>query len=207
MKLYLSSYGLGNEIEKLKTMIPKGKIGYIPNALDFSNADVERRERHIERDMNSLRELGLEVELLDLKNFFGKKDKLKKKVEDIGAVFVSGGNTFILRQAMKISGLDEILIEMKENNVDFLYAGYSAGGCVLAPSFRNYSIVDNSNDFPYEEIQETIWDGLGLVDFALMPHFESEHPESQDVGKEIELCKKHNIPYKAIRDGEVIIIE
>ncbi|MEK9181876.1 MAG: hypothetical protein AAB786_02535 [Patescibacteria group bacterium] len=40
-----------------------------------------------------------------------------------------------------------------------------------------------------------------------MPHFDSDHPESEAINKEIEFCQQNNIPYKAIRDGEVIIIE
>ena len=40
-----------------------------------------------------------------------------------------------------------------------------------------------------------------------MPHWDSDHPESADVGKAISYCKENGIPYKAIRDGEVIIIE
>jgi len=40
-----------------------------------------------------------------------------------------------------------------------------------------------------------------------MPHWDSNHPESVDIDKEIAYCKENNIQYKAIRDGEVIIIE
>lgn len=40
-----------------------------------------------------------------------------------------------------------------------------------------------------------------------MPHWDSDHPESADIEKEITYCKENNISYKAIRDGEVIIIE
>lgn len=205
MKFYLSSYRLGNETEKLKQMVPNKKIGYIPNALDFTGADSERRANHIEKDVISLRELGLEVEVVDLRNYFYKVDKLKVKLDELGAIFVSGGNSFVLRQAMKLSGLDEILIKFKDRN-DFLYAGYSAAGCVLSQYLKSYEIVDHV-DTPYEELKEVIWEGLGLIDYAFMPHWNSDHPESADIEKEIEYCKQNKIPYKAIRDGEVIIIE
>jgi dipeptidase E len=90
---------------------------------------------------------------------------------------------------------------------DFLYGGFSAAGCVLAPDLHAYQIVDNPKDFPYAESQETLWEGLGLVDFAFMPHFDSDHPESADIGKEIQFCQEMSMPYRAVRDGEVIIIE
>jgi dipeptidase E len=204
MKYYLSSYEIGNETEKLKMLVPKGKIGYIPNARDFTGADPERRAKRNENDMGSLRELGLEVEMLNLQDYFGKRNELKRKLEELGAIFISGGNVFVLRQAMKLSGIDEILEEIKETN--FLYAGYSAAGCVLAPSLKGMDIVDPL-DTPYDEQKEILWDGLGFVDFRFMPHWDSNHPESADIDKEIAYCKENNITYKAIRDGEVIIIE
>jgi len=206
MKFYLSSYEIGNEAKKLKKLVPKGKIGYIPNARDFTGADPERRAKRNEKNMSSLRELGLEVEMLNLHNYFGKSDELKKKLEELGAIFISGGNVFVLRQAMKLSGLDEILQELKNKN-DFLYAGYSAAGCVLSLSLKAYAIVDDATDIPYKELKKVIWEGLGLIDFAFMPHWDSDHPESKAINEEIIFCKKNNIPYKAIRDGEVIIIE
>jgi dipeptidase E len=205
MKYYLSSYEIGNKKEKLKSLVPKRKIGYVPNARDYTGVDLKRYATRSEKDMSSLRELGIEVEMLSLRDYFGKRDELKKKLEDLGAIFISGGNVFVLRQAMKLSGLDEILKEL-QNERNFLYAGYSAAGCVLSPSLKSCEIVDKV-DTPYKEQKEIIWDGLGFIDFAFMPHWDSDHPESKDVEKEIIYCQENNIPYKTIRDGEVIIIE
>lgn len=204
MKLYLSSYELGNQANKLASLTQYKKIGYIPNARDFTGADPERRVKRNQKDMNSLRELGLETKMLDLCDYFGKQNLLKNKVKELGAVFISGGNVFVLRQAMRLSGLDEILKEFKDDK-DFLYAGYSAAGCVLAPSLKGMDLVDPL-DTPYSEQKEIIFEGLGLVDFRFMPHFQSDHPESADVEKEIEYCKQNNILYRTVRDGEVIII-
>lgn len=204
MRFYLSSYKLGSETRRLKSLIPNGKIGYIPNALDFSYADPERRKKSIEEDINSLRGLGLKVELINLHDYFNKHDELRNKLEKLRAIFISGGNVFVLRQAMKLSGLDELLKKLHDKS-DFLYAGYSAAGCVLAPNLKAYEIVDKP-DTPYEELKGIIWDGLGLVDFTLMPHWDSDHPESAAIDKEIEFCKKNDISYKAIRDGEVLIL-
>ena len=206
MKLYLSSYKVGDEPEKLGALFSDNKIvGYVPSALDFTGADVERRRLHIEKDMQSLEQIGLHPVLLDLKEYFENKEGLKTKLSELGGLFISGGNTFVLRQAMKLSGLDDILInsEVPEN---FVYAGYSAAGCVLSPSLKSYSIVDDATDHPYEGQSEILWEGIGLIDFAFMPHYESDHPESGDIQKEIAYCEEHSIPYKTLRDGEVIII-
>ncbi|HLD85169.1 MAG TPA: Type 1 glutamine amidotransferase-like domain-containing protein [archaeon] len=206
MKFYLSSYKIGNEPEKLKQLVSNGKIGYISNALDFSSANKERRKKHIESDITDLRNLGLEVELLDLKAYFGKQSGLKKKIDKLGEVFVSGGNTFVLRQAMKLSGFDKIFKQLVKRK-DFLYAGYSAGICVLAPDLKALKIVDDPKDKPYRQVKQTIWKGLGFLDYIILPHYKSNHPESADIDKEVEYCKKNKIPFKTLRDGEVIIIK
>jgi dipeptidase E len=207
MKFYLSSYKIGNQPEKLVALFSDNKkIGYIPNALDFTKADPERRRKHIERDMQELIDLGFQVELLDLKNYFGKENTLIEKLRGLGGVFISGGNTFILRQAMRLCGLDTILKEYK-NREDFVYAGYSAAGCVLSPSLKGYAIVDDATDLPYADQKETLWEGLGMIDYAFLPHFNSNHLESEDVAREVQYCKDNNISYKTLRDGEALIIE
>ena len=204
MKFYISSYKLGNKAEQLKKLVPHGNIGYIPNALDFTNADKARLKKHIEDDTSSLEGLGLKVEVVDLKKYFGKKEELESKIRNLGAVYISGGNVFILRQAMKNSGLDEILKNLWDDK-NFLYSGYSAAGCVLSPSLKSCDIVDDPNDFPYPQIKETIWEGIGFIDYVLLPHFDSDHNESSLIDKELEYCKLNKIPYKTLRDGEVII--
>ena len=206
MKFYLSSYKLGNQTEKLVELIPNGKIAYIPNALDFSNANLELKKKNIEEDISLLKDLGIEVELLDLQNYFHRKEELEDKVTKLGAVFVRGGNVFVLRQSMKLSGFDQILQNLSKNQ-DFLYAAYSAGVCVLSEELKAYEIVDNACDTSYNDLDETIWEGVNLINFTFMPHWKSDHPESADIDKAIEYCEKNRITYKALRDGEVIIIQ
>ena len=203
MRFYLSSYKVGNETEKLKRMVPAGKkLGFIPNALDYVDA-LPRKESN-EKNMRDLTTLGIDVEMLDLQDYFGKSKELQKKVGELGGVWVRGGNTFVLRQAMRLSGMDEILMHMDRK--DFFYGGYSAGGCVLSPKLDYLQIADDPTVMPYTQ-KQTIWEGLGLIDFAFLPHYRSNHPESADVEKEVEYCKKNNIPFKTLRDGEVMIIE
>ena len=208
MKFYLSSYKLGNEVKRLTGLMPKKnrKIGYIPNALDLTKANPERRKTHVKADVDSLKKIGLKVEVIDLKKYFKKQEKLRKKLDKLGGVWVSGGNVFVLRQAMKLSGFDRILKGLIARK-DFLYGGYSAAGCVLSPSLKAYEIVDEATDTPYKGQKKIIWKGIGLIRYAFLPHFNSRHPESENISKEVEYCKKNKIRYKAIKDGEVIIFE
>lgn len=207
MKLYLSSYKRGDEPERLVGLFSENKIvGYIPNALDFTGADPERRMKHIESDMQGLSDIGLQPELLDLKEYFSKPSALSEKIAMLGGIFVSGGNVFILRQAMRLSRLDTLLGTLK-NREDFVYSGYSAAGCVLSLSLREYAFVDDATDLPYPDQRETIWEGLGIIDFSFIPHYDSNHLESDDIEETLQYCIDHALPYKTLRDGEVLVIE
>jgi dipeptidase E len=127
MKMYLSSYELGGETDKLREMLPANhKCGYIFNALDFTGADPERKAKRTERCLSELNELGFDCFELDLKKYFGNEPALRRLVETLGAVWVSGGNVFVLRQAFKLSGFDSILLDLNMKD-DFLYGAYSAG--------------------------------------------------------------------------------
>lgn len=207
MKLYLSSYKVGCETNYLKQFIAQNgnQIGYIQNATDFVSPNIEKRELQKNEDIKNLEDIGFVVSPIDLKSYFGKKEALRHLIQNLNGIWVAGGNTFILRQAMMLSGLDELLTSELSLRNSFLYAGYSAGCCVLSPSLDYLQIVDDPNQFPYENIKETIWDGLGIIDFALLPHYDSDHPESEDINKEIEYCIKNKILFLALRDGEVII--
>ena len=207
MKFYLSSFKLGNKKNELVRLMPKNKkFGYIPNACDYTNGDLDKKKRVNFSDIEDLKKLNLEVEILDLQDYFGEIDDLRSKIKGLGGIFVRGGNTFILRQAMRLSGFDKIFEELKKRD-DFLYSGYSAGICVLAPDLKALQIVDDPTDKPYKQLQETIWEGLDFLKYIILPHYKSDHPESLDIDKEVDYCEKNNIPYKTLRDGEVIFIE
>lgn len=207
MKLYLSSYKIGDEGQKLAEMVSGEKrIALISNALDCYS-DLERRKKSEQEEIDELTSLGLKPELVDLREYFGKKDELQSKLESFNAVWVRGGNVFVLRVAMDKSGFDEIIQE-KVKDKNFVYAGYSAGPCLLSKSLKGFEIVDDINAlqdaYPGESI---IWDGLGLIDFVFVPHYKSDHPESPSIDKEVEFLEKNDIKFKTFSDGEVYISE
>src|SRR5690606_28551099 len=115
MHLYLSSYGVGNKGSQLYSLCLNKKIAFIANALDFSQ-DEARKQASIERSMQELIGLGLEPELVDLRNYFDNETELVKKLKGFGGVWVRGGNSFVLRKAMRYSGLDTILFELKSDS-------------------------------------------------------------------------------------------
>jgi dipeptidase E len=204
MKFYISSFKIGDVPNRLVDLFNDEKtIAYISNALDF--AKPESKQKHVDWDINDLTLAGFEVMPIDLKDYFGKQEEFQTVFEHVQGVYVSGGNTYDLRRAMQLSGFDDILIDTLLPT-NFVYAGYSAAGCVLSKTLKGYDIVDDPNLHTFGDY-ETMWEGLGIIDWQFAPHFDSDHHESEEVNKEIEYCEQHGMPYKKLRDGEVIIFE
>ena len=177
MKLYLSSYKLGNKTEELKKWITEhgNKICLIPNSRDVF-PDSERKTAGIHADAQELTDLGFEVTILSLKEYFNKKDELLEKLKEFHAFYVIGGNAFALRQAMYLSRFDKYLKTIKDNP-NYLYVGYSAGICVLAKDMHGLEMCDDPNINPYGI--DTLWEGLGYFDYLLLPHYQLNHKETK----------------------------
>lgn len=204
MRLYLSSYRLGDKPEQLVGLLGTNKkVAVISNALDFST-DQERLAKGLQREFDELSAIGLKAEEVDLRTYFGKREALEAKLKEYGLIWVRGGNSFILRRAMRQSGLDEILRKLALGD-DIVYAGYSAGVSVVGPTLKGVEIVDDPTIVPEGYEVEVIWDGVGLVDFSFAPHYQSNHPESEAIGKVVEFYKKNGMSFRGLKDGEVII--
>jgi dipeptidase E len=204
MRLYLSSFKIGAQPDLFSSMYGDGQIGYVANALDHVN-DHTWLENWIKSDIEQLARLGLRPRRLDLRDFFASDLGIGHVMSTFGGIWTSGGNVFVLRAAMKLSGLDTWLLGDSVPG-GFVYGGYSAACCVLAPSLKAYAIVDDPAVHPYAQNAETIWEGLGILDFAFMPHFQSRHSESELIDQEIAYCEKHGIAYRTFRDGEVLVL-
>jgi dipeptidase E len=206
MKLYLSSYKIGNRADKLMEMVAGNtKTAYIPNATDASD-NPERSKEHILNDINELKALGLDVEILDLREYFDKPNDLTAKLREYCVIWVCGGNTFVLRQAMKLSGFDIILQSWWVSRVNMVYGGYSAGVCVLGPSLQGIHLADKPEAQPYGS-HDTLWDGLNILPYCVAPHYRSDHFESEMIEQCVDYYIEHKILFKALHDGDVIIVE
>lgn len=112
MRLYLSSYKLGNKPEAMLPLIGDNKrTAIIANAQDSKLADS--RVERVQQEIDNLTALGLEPEELDLRDYFGKKTELNEALKGFGYIWVRGGNVFLLRKAYKQSGFDSLLVKLR----------------------------------------------------------------------------------------------
>jgi len=206
MKLYLSSYKLGDDTAGFVKLVGKtnAKVAVIDNALDCYS-DVLRRSNNLDNELDSLKAIGFMPEHIDLRHYFNNNDGLFEELKQFDAVWVLGGNSFILMKAMRQSGFDRVVEELIKTN-KLVYAGYSAALCVISPTLDGVELVDDVYAVADGYDDKTIWDGYGLIDFYPIVHYKSDHPESKLVDKELEYVKSKNRNYKTLRDGETIII-
>ena len=203
MRLYLSSFKIGNQPQNLVELVGLNKNTVV--VLNARDHKQERRNEYLLGETEALNDLGFEVEELDLRNYFGKEKALEKFLRTKGLVWIDGGNTFLLRRAMKQSGFNNVRTKLLKGD-SIVYGGFSAAVVVLQKSLHGLDIVDNPNNISDGYNSEIIWDGLGILDYNVSVHYKSDHPESALVDKEVQYNKDNNIPYKTLRDGEVLII-
>lgn len=205
MRLYLSSFGLGNRPGALLELLrSKPRTAVVLNAKDASSS--EGRQASLQRELEALAELGLAPEELDLRDYFGRPGEMKEALRGFDLVWVRGGNTFVLRRALRQSGADSALIELLREDA-LVYGGFSAAVAVLTPSLRGLEIVDGPDVVPDGYAPKPIWEGLSVLPYAVAPHYRSDHPESEAVDRLVQHFIDHHIPFRALRDGQAILID
>ncbi len=206
MRLYLSSYRIGDRAGSLLALLGNGRhAAVIENALDNISPlarDLYRTEAY--DPVSELGSLGIVATPLDLRDYFGDPKGLRAKLSQFDLVWVTGGNAFVLRRAMKQSGFDDVIVDMLDSD-EIVYGGFSAGAVVAAPSLEGIHLMDDPDESPLGYDREIVWDGLGLIDHAIVPHYRSPHPESASAERAVRHLCGRGLRYRALRDGDVIV--
>lgn len=207
MRLYISSFRLGNQPQKLVELVAdKMQALVIANACDLSIPRVRRKR--LERELTALRGLGFQAEELDLRDYFAKDregPRLRARLEPHGLIWVRGGNPFVLRRAMRQSGFDTALRDLLHKDA-LVYGGYSGGIAVMGPTLHGVELVSDPKTVPTGYDPDIIWEGLGLLDYSLAPHYRCNHPASPAIEGVVDYLVAHRIPHRTLRDGEAILM-
>jgi dipeptidase E len=176
--------------------VPGSRVAVIVNAQD--RAGRRARCHAASEEIEYLRNVGLVPSELDMRGFDRGHAGLVAALQAADLFWVAGGNVFVLRQAMLRSGFDLALHHLER---PLTYVGWSAGACVCGPTLRGLELVD---ELPRG--LDPIWDGLGLVDFAIVPHFQSDPPLGPEIDRVVAFWKAERTPYRALHDGETISV-
>ena len=201
MRFLLTSAGIKNAsirdalVELLGKPIAESSALCIPTAIYPFSVGPSMAYRFITgTTANPLTELGWKslgvLELTALPSI--KRESWIGPVEAADALLVFGGDVVYLTRWMRESGLADLMPSLR----DTVYVGVSAGSMVTAPVFGE---TYDDPDRPF-----VIESGLGLVDFALLPHLDHEnHPEST-TAKVARMAAEVPIPTYGIDDQTAI---
>lgn len=211
MRLYLSSHQCGNSFDQLFGLLgtrnPRTVV--ITNASDFHDSPLLRNQS-TQNELTRLENHGITAHELDLRKYFADSRGLSHILHDADLIWVRGGNTFLLRKALYISGADKMITDLLDRD-KVVYGGHSAGVAVLGPSLSGIELVDNQhvsppsyNSYPLDDAIST--SGLGIVPYQIAPHYRSSFIDSIHVDTLVEYYKHTQKNYITLRDGEALIV-
>ncbi|WP_243788576.1 Type 1 glutamine amidotransferase-like domain-containing protein [Saccharopolyspora gloriosae] len=204
MRLLLSSWFLppGTRPSVLPGTSRAGRAGIVLNALD---ADGRSRYRDCDRERRTIEGFGYSCEELDLRDHFEESEELPRRLTELELVWVVGGNAFVLARAMAQAGFRDALAEQFPRP-EFTYGGYSAGACVAGPDLRGIDLIDDPAVLPDGYPPTTAPECLGLVPYRIVPHWRSEHRESESAGRAAAYLAASGLAHRCLRDGEAVTV-
>jgi len=169
MKLLLTSGGLTNKsIEKaLFELVDKKfedtSLCFIPTA---SNVEMGDKDWFINDLKNIDKQNFKSINITDISAV--SEDIWRPQIENADILFFEGGNTYHLMNWINKSGLVKILPELLKTKI---YVGLSAGSMVTGPDLD----LRLSQVIYGEDMEEKNMNGVGLVDFYILPHLNSPY--------------------------------
>ncbi|GGG00646.1 hypothetical protein GCM10007304_13210 [Rhodococcoides trifolii] len=206
MRLFLASYRFGGHRDRFLEMVGRpGRIAVIANACDSWPAAA--RASSVTSELGPLRSAGFDPVELDLREFVGRTAELATTLASFPAVWVRGGNTFVLRAQLARSGGDTVLRRMLVDD-SLVYGGYSAGACILGPTLTGIESADPPDEVKPTTGAEPQWDGLGLISRAVVPHWQSELLDTDDAGaRMVGALRASSADFVTLTDEQVLIVD
>lgn len=134
------------------------KVTFIPTA-----SLTEKVRFYVDAGRKSLEKMGLIIDELEIST--ATSNEILYKLQKNDFIYVTGGNTFFLLQALRKSGADKLIKE--EVLSGKTYIGESAGAMILSPNIQYVAEMDDPKQAP--DLQD--FSALDLVDFYTVPHY------------------------------------
>ena len=194
MEILLMSYLAGTKaiVEKYLSKMTDKKITFIPTA-----GNVEEYTGFIDEGVGMLKELGYEIEIVDIAKY--EEEVLKDKFLKAGCICISGGNTFYLLQELKRKNLTELLSgRIKEG---MFYMGESAGAMIMSKDIVYSQIMDDKN--AATELKDYF--GLNVFKYYILPHI-GEYPFKETAQETLDFYKD-KIDLIPINNSEAVLVK
>jgi dipeptidase E len=199
VRLFLASASVRGRVEELTALVgANARVGVSANAFDMESEAVRRE--WLGKEMRALAGAGLSPVELDLRDYYAETTALLESLAGLDMVWATGGNVFVLRQALKRSHFDELL-SARVHDDTLAYGGCSAGACVCAPTLRGIDLIDNAYS-----AGDPVFDGLGLVNYSIAPHVGADGEVGDAIARLVAYFERVGMPYRALRDGQAIVI-
>ena len=173
--------------------ITKGKsVAYIPTAKPCGEpGGWAALEKH------NLEQMGLVVDEVEVST--APYDAIQRALQKNDLIYIAGGNTFFLLQALKQSGADRLIRE--EVHKGKPYIGESAGAIAAAPDIAYSSAMDDHGKAP--GLQD--YTGLHLTEWYPVPH--RGNPEYGAAVEQIVAAYASTLDLKVIDDHQALFVE
>lgn len=154
MRLLLLSWGISALPRFLAEcgLSEGSRLGYINEAVRLEG-DAEWTHE----ESNRLRDMGYEVVPVGL-------ETLSSDLDNVDAVYVCGGNTFVLLDSLRRTGADAVLNERVKAGLP--YIGLSAGAVICGASIEPIRLMDDASQAP----SLASCDALGFLPEVIVPH-------------------------------------
>jgi len=142
-------------------------------------------------------------------NFFGEIDivnllalsidEVEKRISNKDVIYVIGGNTDYLMTVYQKTGFDKLLPRLLESKI---YVGSSAGSMVMGKRISEaaYRLIYD------EDSKYGVIDYLGLVDFSIMPHLDSQNFPYRKANL-LEAVGTLKVKVYGLRDDSAVIVD
>lgn len=200
-KLFLASHFA--QVSQLLPTFAQGnfvgkKVAFIPSAGSYQMSEEERAglDEFNKSDQTALEELGFTVEKLEL--LTTAREEIKSRLEQADSIFVCGGNTFFLLQALRNTGALEWIKTHIESGK--LYIGSSAGSLITQKDL----LSDEVDDPQLAPDLKGDYTALGYLDFYLYVHYGGHYWGNDD-----QFIERYytNVDYRTLTDQQVVMMQ
>ena len=127
--------------------------------------------------------------------------EIEEKLNKHEVIYITGGNTFYLLEKIQQTGCAEAIRKVVENGK--IYIGSSAGSVIAGPDIYPVLKFDSVEKAPNLKGYE----GLGLVNFILLPHWGSEDFRNLYLSQGLDLAYDSKNKFILLRDGQYVQVE